>query len=252
MVLFETLKERWIIRGKIKILTPIHIGRGRGEKDLGEADLPILKLPDGTPYIPGSSLKGVVRSQFDRIMTGLGIRVCIYQRSKSPISPDYDCEPDKLCVSCAMFGSTAVSSRVIFRDSYPLERTETLIRPGVALARDTKTVAKGPFEIEFVPPGTEFSLEIVIENPEEWMIGALIIALENIIGLGGSISRGLGKVKIQISSIEIWTPESMIRGEPFKKFTNQNLIIQIEKMKKIFSDSIEKLKNKYGELKKVE
>jgi len=248
MVRLETLKERYVIYCQINTLTALHIGKGRGEKEIGEADLPILKLPDGTPYIPGSSLKGIIRSHFERIVTGLGIRVCIYQKSQTPIIPDYECEPENPCISCELFGSKNMSSRVIVRDSYPREKVEGIIRKGIALNRDTKTVSpgRGPFDIEFVPPGTKFDLEIVIENPEEWMLGALFATLEDISNIGGQVSRGMGKVKIEIIKIESWTPDSIVKQRPANIFSDEALKKFIEETKKAFNESIHLLKDRYG------
>jgi CRISPR/Cas system CSM-associated protein Csm3 (group 7 of RAMP superfamily) len=45
---------------------PLRVGSGRGE-GLGEADLPVVRGRDGVPFIPGSSLKGVLRSWLEVI-----------------------------------------------------------------------------------------------------------------------------------------------------------------------------------------
>jgi CRISPR/Cas system CSM-associated protein Csm3 (group 7 of RAMP superfamily) len=45
---------------------PLRVGSGRGE-GLGEADLPVVKGKDELPFIPGSSLKGILRSWLEDI-----------------------------------------------------------------------------------------------------------------------------------------------------------------------------------------
>ncbi len=50
----------YVIEGVLINEEPLRVGKGRGE--LGEVDLPVIKLPSGNPYIPGSSIKGVLRS----------------------------------------------------------------------------------------------------------------------------------------------------------------------------------------------
>jgi len=51
------------IKGKIHIKTGLHIGAGNDEIKIGGIDNPIVKNPlTNEPYIPGSSLKGKIRS----------------------------------------------------------------------------------------------------------------------------------------------------------------------------------------------
>ena len=51
------------ITGKIVLKSGLHIGAGDTEMRIGGTDNPVVKNPlDGQPYIPGSSLKGKMRS----------------------------------------------------------------------------------------------------------------------------------------------------------------------------------------------
>ena len=50
------------LTGKIKIITGIHIGMGKDQIGIGGIDAPVIKDRHGYPYIPGSSLKGKIRS----------------------------------------------------------------------------------------------------------------------------------------------------------------------------------------------
>lgn len=51
------------IKGKIILKSGLHIGAGDTEMHIGGTDNPVIKHPHtGEPYIPGSSLKGRVRS----------------------------------------------------------------------------------------------------------------------------------------------------------------------------------------------
>jgi len=237
-MVFETLKERWILIGKIIAETPLHIGRGRGERELLEPDLPVIKLPDGRVYIPGSSLKGAIRSELDRLVKGLGFRLCISSE------PRYKCSPPNLCISCTLFGSTEVGSRIVFRDAIS-SSTDTFQRVGIAIDRESKKVVTGAlYEGEYVPPGAEFNLEIVAENPEKWMIGLLWICMENLVGVGGQISRGAGKVRIELSKIEIYTPESIIEQRAERVIDDPKPLI--EECKAEFKKSLDVLKEKFG------
>ena len=52
-----------LIKGRIELVTGLHIGAGSEEMHIGGTDNPVVKNPvDRRPYIPGSSLKGKMRS----------------------------------------------------------------------------------------------------------------------------------------------------------------------------------------------
>jgi len=51
-----------ILDGEITCQTGLHIGGGKGSLDIGGADNPVVKDAYGMPYIPGSSLRGRLRS----------------------------------------------------------------------------------------------------------------------------------------------------------------------------------------------
>ena len=61
-----TLKGKTIIKGKIVTETALHIGGTRAGVDIGGVDNPVIKDQDGKPYIPGSSLKGKIRSILEK------------------------------------------------------------------------------------------------------------------------------------------------------------------------------------------
>ena len=51
----------------IETKTGLHIGASGSIYELGAPDLPVIKTgPEGVPYIPGSSLKGKLRSLLER------------------------------------------------------------------------------------------------------------------------------------------------------------------------------------------
>ncbi|GIV43254.1 MAG: hypothetical protein KatS3mg035_0377 [Bacteroidia bacterium] len=58
-----TLKANIILRGKIECLTGLHIGASNEKMEIGGVDSPVIRHPHTKyPYIPGSSLKGKLRS----------------------------------------------------------------------------------------------------------------------------------------------------------------------------------------------
>ena len=231
-MVFEKLDKRIIISGTIEAVTPLHIGSGKPEVELGEVDMPILRDPSGQPYIPGSSLKGRVRAEAEKIARKMGMDVC------EPPDVNSMCGSKKgrvedFCICCRIFGTAgkiSLASKVKFRDAYPLERVESLLeRTGIAIDRKTGAVAKGAlYTIEAVPAGTQFGLEIVAENLSDEELKLLKAALRSVedSALGGSSTRGFGKVKITIESVRERTAgyylgkeeEQVITGEELKRW----------------------------------
>src|SRR5215470_12262639 len=57
-----------ILSGEIHCETGLHIGAGKGSLEIGGADNPVVKDAFGLPYIPGSSLRGRMRSLLENAM----------------------------------------------------------------------------------------------------------------------------------------------------------------------------------------
>ena len=51
-----------ILEGDLHCETGLHIGAGKGSLEIGGADNPVVKDSSGSPYVPGSSLRGRLRS----------------------------------------------------------------------------------------------------------------------------------------------------------------------------------------------
>ena len=83
ITMFEKLEKRIIIDYKVIAISDLHVG-GHESTAPAEVDNPVIKDSRGYPIIPGSSLKGVLRSEMERLMRGLGERAC---------TPDNLCDP---------------------------------------------------------------------------------------------------------------------------------------------------------------
>ena len=216
-----------VIKGRIKLKTGLHIGAQTEAIEIGGIDNPILKDPNtGEPYIPGSSLKGKMRSLFektectkqDESKKGFGEDKWYNRRIKEDVWI-HACKTLKdavKCPVCRLFGTSGQKSgdknypsRTIFRDAYLSkdQNLEDIIEIKYETAIDRITSAANPRPMERVVPGTEFEFEIVynIENEDEKDED-----LKNLINLmkmleddylGGSGSRGYGKVEFRITSI---------------------------------------------------
>lgn len=113
------------------------------------------------------------------------------------------------CPTCRLFGSTSFIGRIAIDDAYLLDSTVGMGKPtehrdGVAIDRLTGGASgSAKFDLDVVATGTAFGTTIHLRNFEIWQLGMLFILLQDLedelIRLGSGRSRGLGKVKAQIS-----------------------------------------------------
>ena len=249
-MVYEKIESLYIIKGTIETVGTLYIGLG--EKDeLRDVELPFIRLSDGRVFIPASSIKGALRSSVERICKSLGFAICSIDKKGG--KPEYNiCTEKKSCISCIIFGSTNMASRVLIKDALPLDRLEEgkgiTIKPGIALHRETKTVIRGAlFRTEVVDPGAKFSLEIIIVNPEKWMLGLIYAGLKAIetTGLGGQVTRGPGKVKFVIDEIVKHTAKSIIGEENPEVYKDKRAISFLEECLREFKEKYKELIKKY-------
>src|SRR5436190_19431920 len=62
------LVGKLILSGDLHCETGLHIGAGKGSLEIGGADNPVVKDAFGLPYIPGSSLRGRIRSLLENAL----------------------------------------------------------------------------------------------------------------------------------------------------------------------------------------
>lgn len=253
---FDALTERLCLRGSLVTRTGLRIGSGgSGESDA--VDLPVLRDAQRYPLIPGSSIKGVLRSTVESLLRGANRdrathlwacdplsertdreRACGYHKSGEQPSTD----TSGYCAACRIFGSRRVASHVRFSDALiPKAKRSGRIpvetRDGVAIDRDLRVaygVAKYDFEV--VSPGTQFDLEVFIENPEDWLMGLLVVGFEQIAegfsALGGFTSRGLGRVEIAWSEMGRVRATDLLAGKPMETVRDDALLAEFDKWRK--------------------
>ena len=199
------LVETNIVKGVIILETGLHIGGSKSSLDIGGLDSPVIKTPQGVPYIPGSSLKGKIRSL-------LGIK-----EGSVEVKTDSD-------MLVKMFGTSEKGretlTRLIFRDAFLdqedfnevfidknaiLDTKYTEAKYENTIDRKSGTTKKGGLrQIERVPAGAKFLFEVIVNRYEYNGIvdGDFTKKLKEGFSmleesyLGGSGSRGYGKVKI--------------------------------------------------------
>ncbi|MGQ9614568.1 MAG: type III-A CRISPR-associated RAMP protein Csm3 [Chloroflexus sp.] len=220
-----TLHGRIVLRANIELLTGLHIGGAAGGLEIGGLDKPVVRNPiTNQPYIPGSSLKGKLRSLMEkvygapqtfRINKGVFIHV--------PTNPD---EYKSYYQIAGVFGTLPnherltidVPTRLIVRDVPLTRESEQELRrlrtdlPYTEIkweaAIDRVTSAAAPRQIERVPAGAVFGpAEVVyslyVGNGEQLtnvinLFGAVYEAFTYLEDdyLGGMGSRGNGQVRL--------------------------------------------------------
>lgn len=229
---FHVLTRRVRLTGTITTVTGLRVGAGKG----GDAmDLPILRDVDGLPFLPGASIKGVVRSTTEALIRGIGGPSDSTLWSCDPFS-EKSCgfhksgereniRTDTHCTVCRLFGSHVVASHVRISDAMAVERGGAIpieLRDGVSIDRDLGTVHKGQkYDFQVVSPGTTFGLEVFADNVSDWQLGLLMTGFEQIAGgfsgLGGFTSRGLGRVDLKWSEVVDFAPRDLLGGIEARK-----------------------------------
>lgn len=201
------------ITGTIQLITGLHIGAGKDSIEIGGLDLPIMKNPlTKAPYIPGSSIKGKMRSLLENYLTFKGGEKKPDIQSGTPCAC---CE----CIICKVFGAHASGdkkeklgpTRLLVRDAMLTEDFQVKLENG-SLPMEikyentidrVKGTANNPRPVERVPAGVEFSFEIVLKEYENDAREDLENLLKNglklieLDALGGHSSRGSGQVKFK-------------------------------------------------------
>lgn len=175
-----------------------------------------------TVYLPGSSLKGSVRSYCEKIGRTVGLDVCnpltdescgrrLERKARTASSAEIYHD---LCPICRLFGHMVMASHAWFADAYPTPETiqavnETEERDGVAIDRISGAVAVGPFQLEVVTRGV-FQTQLTVRNFQLWQVGLLAVALRDMtdgrVPIGFAKSRGLGQVKVTYQKLQISYP----------------------------------------------
>lgn len=204
-------KSNYIINGQIVCESGLHIGDSTDGIDIGGSDNPIIRDPiTEYPYIPGSSLKGKLRSLLE---------LSDKKSSESVIANKGKVSTDENCIATKLFGLTPnddnvdsdknYQTRVIVRDSQPTEDTIQMWNNHKELSKGSElkwentinriTSSANPRNIERVPKGSKFDFEIIFStySDDEYinlikLLEAMKLLENNY--LGGSGSRGSGQV----------------------------------------------------------
>ncbi len=211
------------IKATLVLKTGLHIGSGDSEMHIGGIDNSVVKNPiTNKPYIPGSSLKGKIRSLLEW-RSG--------EVQKEPLNLKHiekAKNPDAVKDILRLFGTTSDNankqdelaqigvSRLSFWDCDLTEEWLNLLNENNLLATEAKSenvinrisaTAEHPRQTERVPAGTTFNFKLTLrqfENDDPELLTLVLkgLRLLELDSLGGSGSRGYGKVEFKDLTVD--------------------------------------------------
>lgn len=208
-----------VLHAELVCRSGVHIGASDSEMHIGGIDNAVVKHPiTQEPYIPGSSIKGKVRSLLEWrsgfVSNGpLGWRDYINSHS------------DKVLAILKLFGvggqvltdaqaKEIGPTRLSFWDCSLLPEWISSVRTSEGSYTEVKTensidriagTAKNPRQTERVPADARFDFKVTVKVlDDENLLDTLLAGLKllELDGIGGSVSRGYGKVKFEKLSLD--------------------------------------------------
>jgi CRISPR-associated protein Csm3 len=215
-----------ILEGQLHCETGLHIGAGKGSLEIGGSDNPVFKDAAGRPYIPGSSLRGKIRSLLEQFSGAAVPAELVYlsRRKGQEVRIHQSDRPDDDI--CVLFGRNAgrmervtgepvdshhaTPARLSVFDA-PLE-VESITPPMRENLDDELTEVKSenaidritsqanPRTLERVPAGARFHVRFVFDllcDEDAPLFSQFVQGLRLLEddALGGGGSRGSGRVR---------------------------------------------------------
>jgi CRISPR-associated protein Csm3 len=212
-------------------LTGLHVGGAGGKVEIGGVDSPVIRDPiTGQPYLPGSSVRGKMRSLVERLFgreqnqqIGQGVYIHMLRKHKEESEEQYQ-ERFRQNETCSIFGVTGDEpaphpTALVVRDAKLSEESVASLKKAATdlpftevkweATIDRVTSAATPRQIERVPAGAVFEgLEMVYSfygssNLDHLPVLFRALALVEDDYLGGLGARGSGKVRFELSSVVV-------------------------------------------------
>lgn len=210
-----TIKKILEFDGTLTVKSGVHIGGNDGGTKVGGCDNPVIRNPlTNDPYIPGSSIKGALRSAAEK-MPAYASKI----RNGKPCGCGQE-----TCMVCKLFGAhmnmraASGEPRLIVRDmslnqdfldklneSGGSRSDITEIKASTMIDRNTNTAANGSLRnMERVAAGAvfdcSFTLKITDKDNEEELINFFkkCLSVVEATGIGGKVTSGSGQVEFDI------------------------------------------------------
>lgn len=234
-----------MLDGEMICETGLHIGAGKGSLDLGGADNPVVKDAFGRPYVPGSSLRGKMRSLLEQSAGLIAPSDLVYlsrRRGQEVRIHQSDDASDEICLlfgrnpgrvervsGDAMEPKTATPARLTAYDA-PLDLDSITAQMRENLddeltevksenAIDRVTAQSNARTLERVPAGAKFKVRLVLDilcAEDRELVATLVqgIRLLEDDALGGGGSRGSGRVRFSGWKLSWRNKAYYAAGEP--------------------------------------
>ena len=236
------LVGKLILNGELHCETGLHIGAGKGSLEIGGADNPVVKDAFGLPYIPGSSLRGKIRSLLENALglTSPAELVYVSRRRGQEVRIHQSDRPDDEI--CLLFGRapgrvervegeaietrSASPARLTVYDA-PLDQESITAQMRENLddeitevksenAIDRITSQANPRTLERVPAGARFKIRMVLDVlcEEDKALAARLFEGLRLLeddALGGGGSRGSGRVRFANVKL-VWRNRAFYTG----------------------------------------
>jgi CRISPR-associated protein Csm3 len=223
----EKLYKKIIIKGTLTCVTGLHIGDSKDSVEIGGLDGPVVRRKDNNqPYIPGSSLKGKMRSLLQQATgeTARGNETGFQAGLNSWVAPLFGCTDSKAKKPDSKEPQhPGHGSRLLVRDAYLTTETVAWLKDSEhtdmpyteqkyenTIDRKTGTTVQGGVRNqERVPAGAKFNVEFVLnifaddetaaKAQEQKFMAVFNLGLELLQNdyIGGSGSRGYGQILIK-------------------------------------------------------
>ncbi|MBL0161200.1 MAG: type III-A CRISPR-associated RAMP protein Csm3 [Bryobacterales bacterium] len=234
-----------MLDGEMICETGLHIGAGKGSLDLGGADNPVVKDAFGRPYVPGSSLRGKMRSLLEQSAGLVSPSDLVYlsrRRGQEVRIHQSDEAGDEICLlfgrnpgrvervsGDAMEPKTATPARLTAYDA-PLDLDSITAQMRENLddeltevksenAIDRVTAQSNARTLERVPAGAKFKVRLVLDilcAEDRELVATLVqgIRLLEDDALGGGGSRGSGRIRFSGWKLSWRNKAFYAAGEP--------------------------------------
>ena len=220
------LVGKLILSGDLHCETGLHIGAGKGSLEIGGADNPVVKDAFGLPYIPGSSLRGRIRSLLENALglTTPAELVYLSKRKGQEVRIHQSDRPDdEICLlfgrnpgrmdrvagealdtraatpaRLAIYDAPLVAESITAQMRENLDDEITEVKSENAIDRITSQA--NPRTLERVPAGARFQVRMVLDVlcEEDKALAARLIEGLRLLeddALGGGGSRGSGRIR---------------------------------------------------------
>lgn len=197
-----------LIQCDLEVMTGMHIGASSVFSAIGAVDSPVVRDPlTSLPIVPGSSLKGKIRSLLAR---SLNNKEDTEKEKKDNKDLDFDKDDERIL---RLFGSAKPQrARLQFADCF-LKNKEQMDKVGITEVKTENAIQRSnsvanPRQIERVTKGAVFGVNLVYDvvdadqMEEDFKLLAKGIKLLQWDYLGGHGSRGSGRVSLKNFSLK--------------------------------------------------